>query len=180
VFGRLLKGVHAGESKLIWNQRQAQSPASIVLSSPAFEDGTPIPQRFAGKSESPPLNWNGVSDEAVELVLVIEDPDAPIPVPSVHLIATGIPPSLQGVAAGAFSSDEQMARFRIGKGLLGSRRYRGPMPPPGHGPHRYFFQLFALKHALSSDRVFDRNTLLTALEGAVLCRGCLIGTYERL
>lgn len=67
----------------------------------------------------------------------------------------------------------------MGKGVLGRRRYDGPTPPPGHGPHRYFFRLFALGRALSKDRVFDRKILLKELNGAVLARGRLIGIYER-
>jgi Raf kinase inhibitor-like YbhB/YbcL family protein len=181
--GRLLRSVHAGEHKLMWNQREVQSPDTIFLSSPAFESGGAIPDRFAGagvgENLSPPIEWNNLPSGAVELVLVVEDPDAPIPVTSIHLIATGIPSSSTGAPLGAFNPDNQSFPCRMGKGVLGRRRYDGPTPPPGHGPHRYFFQIYALSRLLSQDRVFDRKVLLQELDGAVLARGHLIGTYER-
>jgi Raf kinase inhibitor-like YbhB/YbcL family protein len=181
--GRLLRNVHAGENKLVWNQREVQSPETITIASPAFENGGIIPDQFAGlgigDNLSPPLHWRNLPSGAVELALVVEDPDAPIPVTSIHLIATAIAPSLSEAPTAAFNPGNQTFPCRIGKGVMGRRRYDGPTPPPGHGPHRYFFQIFALSHALSSDRVFDRKSLLRELDGTVLGRGRLIGIYER-
>jgi len=43
-----MRGVHAGEEKLIWNQPAVRSaPETIVLSSSAFQDGSAMPTRFA-------------------------------------------------------------------------------------------------------------------------------------
>jgi Raf kinase inhibitor-like YbhB/YbcL family protein len=183
LFGRLMRGVHAGEHKLVWNQPEVRSPETIVVSNPAFKDGNQIPKEFAGigvgNNQSPPLIWGNLPNKAVELVLVVEDPDAPLPVTSIHLIATAISPQLREVRAGVFNPESQPIPFCMGKGVLGRRRYDGPTPPPGHGPHRYFFQLFALGRALNKDRVFDRKILLKELNGAVLARGRLIGIYER-
>ena len=49
------------------------------ISSPAFEDEGDIPARFtcAGEDISPPLLFEDVPPEAVSLVLVMDDPDAP-------------------------------------------------------------------------------------------------------
>ncbi|TIT75433.1 MAG: YbhB/YbcL family Raf kinase inhibitor-like protein, partial [Mesorhizobium sp.] len=51
----------------------------LTLTSPAFADGDPIPERFArdGENVSPPLKWSGIPDGTRSLVLVVDDPDAP-------------------------------------------------------------------------------------------------------
>jgi hypothetical protein len=48
LFGRLMRGIYAGEEKLIWNQPAVRSaPETIVLSSSAFQDGSAMPTRCA-------------------------------------------------------------------------------------------------------------------------------------
>ena len=184
LFGRLMRGIHAGEEKLLWNQPAVRSaPETIVLSSSAFQDGSAIPTRYAagsmGENQSPPLEWSNVPNGTAEIVLVMEDLDAPLPVTSLHLVVTGISPSTNGLPAGCLNRDTQSSRFRLGKGLMGRQGYYGPMPPPSHGPHRYVFQMFALDRTLRTDIAFDRKTLLKEIEGRVLARGRLIGTFER-
>jgi len=184
LFGRLMRGVQAGEEKLIWNQPAVRSaPETIVLSSSAFQNGAAIPTRFAarsiGENQSPPLEWSNLPSGTAEIVLIMEDPDAPLPVTSMHLVVTGISPHTSGLPAGSLNSGTQSSQVRLGKGLMGRRGYAGPMPPPSHGPHRYVFQMFALNRTLRTDIAFDRKSLLKEIEGKVLARGRLIGTFER-
>ena len=183
LFGRLMRGVHAGEEKLIWNQPAVRSaPETIVLSSSAFEDGSAMPTRFAagskGENQSPPLEWSNLPNGTAEIVLVMEDPDAPLPFTSMHLVVSGISPRINGLPAGSLNGDAQ-SLFRLGKGLMGRQGYYGPRPPPSHGPHRYVFQIFALDRTLRTDVAFDRKTLLKEIDGRVLARGRLIGTFEQ-
>jgi hypothetical protein len=67
----------------------------ISLKSEWFPDGGEMPVRCAGKGVgadiSPPLGWDGVPDGTKELALIMEDSDAPLPRPFVHLIVYGIP-----------------------------------------------------------------------------------------
>ena len=51
---------------------------------------------------------------AVELALLIEDPDAPLPVTSIHLIATGILPNIGGLPAGGLNPSLQSSQIRFG------------------------------------------------------------------
>lgn len=184
LFGHLLRGVHAGEEKLIWNQPAVRSaPETIVLSSSAFQNGSAMPTRFAagsiGENQSPPLEWSNLPNGTAEIVLVMEDPDAPLPVTSMHLVVTGISPRTNGLPAGSLNRGAQSGLVRLGKGLMGRQGYYGPMPPPSHGPHRYVFQMFALDRRLRTDIAFDRKTLLKEIDGRVLARGRLIGIFER-
>jgi phosphatidylethanolamine-binding protein (PEBP) family uncharacterized protein len=87
--GHALRGVSAGYEKITAEDDAfAQTPDSISLESPAFADGGDIPDRFTADGEriSPPLTWRGALDDAVSLVLIIEDPDAPSAEPLVHLL----------------------------------------------------------------------------------------------
>jgi phosphatidylethanolamine-binding protein (PEBP) family uncharacterized protein len=54
-----------------------------------------------------------------------------------------------------------------------------PDPPPGHGVHRYAFQLFALAAGPAFDGTPGRDAVVEALQGRALASGLLIGTYER-
>jgi len=55
----------------------------------------------------------------------------------------------------------------------------GPCPPPGHGPHRYVHELFALDTELDLERGSSREELEDAIDGHVLGGTELVGTYER-
>src|SRR5687767_8651667 len=71
----------------------------ITVTSPAFDADTPIPERFscAGDDVSPPLVWEGAPDDAVEVALVVDDPDAPGGT-FVHWVVAGIDPGVTSIA----------------------------------------------------------------------------------
>jgi phosphatidylethanolamine-binding protein (PEBP) family uncharacterized protein len=52
----------------------------------------------------------------------------------------------------------------------------GPCPPIGR--HRYFFKLYALDRAVDAGGL-DKAGLIKAIDGHVLARGELIGTYQK-
>jgi Raf kinase inhibitor-like YbhB/YbcL family protein len=179
--GRLLRGVRAGEAGLISNHPAIASAATISLTSSAFAPGGVIPLRYAGhgvgQNVSPALAWDGVPDRAAELVLVMEDPDAPLPRPFVHLIATGLSAASPGLAEGALSSPAD--GILIGRNTFRRAAYAGPRALSNHGPHRYVFQLFALDRKLDFGRPPTRADLVRAISGGVMAHGRLVGMFER-
>jgi Raf kinase inhibitor-like YbhB/YbcL family protein len=182
VLGILFRSVRAGDRHLVWNDaRVGGAPATICLSSPVFADGAAIPTRHAGAGVgdnlSPPLAWSGIPDGTRELVLIMQDPDAPLPRPVVHLIARGLAPDSTGVPEGGLSESQGVD---LGPGSFGRIGYAGPRPVRGHGPHRYVFQILALSSRLTLPEQPDLATVMTALAGTVLARGRLVGTYERM
>src|SRR3979490_1981212 len=95
ILGRLLRGVHAGETHLVWNHAATErAPVSITLTTDAFPAGGIIPLRYAGRGVgdniSPALRWSNPPAGTAEWVLIMQDPDAPLPRPFVHLIAYDI------------------------------------------------------------------------------------------
>lgn len=182
LIGKALRGFRARDRHLAWNAPAlVAAPDSISLGSPAFAARAAMPPRHAGDGVgdnlSPPLAWSGVPAGTAELVLIIEDPDAPLPRPVVHAIATGIPPHWQGLPEGALAASA--GAIRLGRGSFGRIGYAGPRPVRGHGPHRYVFQLVAVDRPLVLPAPADRAIVLTALAGRALARGQLVGTFER-
>jgi len=159
----------------------------MTLRSNAFDDGTPIPQRHSGAGVgndiSPHLEWTGAPAATTELVVIVEDPDVPLPRPIVHCLITGIAPQVHEIPEGALNLGSGQhgtdPPFVIGRGTARRRGYAGPRPIPGHGPHRYIFQMFALDTTtgLGEDATLTRT--LAAIDGHVIARAKLTGIYER-
>lgn len=146
---------------------------ALVVESPAFADGEAIPARHTcdGDDLSPPLAWSGVPPEAVELAVLVEDPDAPGGV-FVHWVGAGIEPAAPGLAEGE-------APPVAGANDFGSTGYRGPCPPPGDDPHRYVITVFAADRALELAAGASADDLRAALDGATVAHGQLVGRYGR-
>jgi Raf kinase inhibitor-like YbhB/YbcL family protein len=180
MIGQLLRPVRAGQKHLAWNAPAFRDvPATVAVSSPTFEAGGRIPRRCAGPGVgdniSPALDWSGVPEGTEQLALIVEDADAPVPRPLVHVLAL-LPQGLPGLDEGALSRGEKVT---FGRNSLRSNDYAGPRPVPGHGPHTYVFQLFAIDRAMTLPPSFTRHDLLAAMSGAVLARGRLDGIFER-
>ncbi len=145
----------------------------MELTSDAFAHGERIPRRYTceGADVSPALRWSGLPPGTVSLALVVGDPDAPGRT-FTHWLAWGIDPASGGLAEGE-------AAPREGRNDFGAPGYRGPCPPAGHGPHRYFFTLHALDAALDLGPGARRRDVDAALERRVLEVAELVGTYER-
>jgi Raf kinase inhibitor-like YbhB/YbcL family protein len=180
--GRLLRPVRAGDTRLAWSDPRLSAPHVVSLSSPAFHDGGMIPKRFAGAGVgdnlSPPLAWTGAPAGAAELVLIVQDPDVPLPRPVAHLVAYGIDPGAGAAPEGAFGVDSTWP-LKFGRGALGRIGWEGPRPVTGHGPHRYVFQMFALAHPLRFGSPPDLTAITGAMANGVLGRGKLTGLYVR-
>lgn len=182
--GRALRGARPGVAQLVINDEAlAEVEETIAVTSPAFNDGDPLPSRYTGDGEgiSPPVQWSGIPDNAAEVVLLIEDADSPTPSPLVHAIVWKLPPGDGGLEEGAMPLESQAGQ-KPAMGVNSYLRlgYLPPDPPPGHGPHRYAFQVFALVTPVVIDTVAPgRTELVAALHAHAVAKGMLIGTYER-
>ncbi len=67
----------------------------------------------------------------------------------------------------------------LGRNSYLKQSWLPPDPPPGHGVHRYAFQLFALAGGATFSEAPGRDELATAVRDYAIASGCLIGTYER-
>ena len=145
-----------------------------MISSPAFKTGERIPDKFTcrGENISPMLVFSGVPANAKGIAMVMDDPDAPMGT-FVHWVVWNIPGTVKEVAEGVRNIGVD------GVGTSGRPGYHGPCPPPGHGPHRYFFKAYALDALLELKPGSDKTALEEAMEGHVLAKAELMGLYER-
>ncbi|HKE99624.1 MAG TPA: YbhB/YbcL family Raf kinase inhibitor-like protein [Actinomycetes bacterium] len=153
---------------------QATVPESIKVSSPAFAEGAPIPPRYActGAEVSPPLTWSGTPDDAAELALVVDDPDAPRGT-FVHWVLFHLDPKLTRLDEGQVPVGAAQARNSAGR-----TAYRGPCPPAGPA-HHYRFTVYALGSRPDLPDGAGLERALDAIERAATARGRLTGTFAR-
>lgn len=180
--GAALKGVRAGADKLAIVQPGLGTFAALELRSPAFANGARLPERFTadGAGVSPPLFWTGVPEGTDSLVLLVEDPDAPTPSPLVHAIIWGMPGEDGQLSEGAIVADGAGGEGGdVGRNSFRREGWLPPDPPPGHGEHRYAFQLFALGPSDDPGETPKRSNAVAVMQGRVLAAGLLTGTYSR-
>ena len=176
--GKALKNVRAGHGKLAIASLGAEgllNKDGFRLSSPAFEDGEALDPSFTADEEdavAPPLEWTAPPAGALEMALIVEDPDAPTPEPFCHWLVWGLR-AQQGMLL------EGETPPRVGKNSFRNSEWLLPDPPTGHGPHDYVFQLFALDRPLILMSGAGRGELIDAMEGHVLAAAILTGTYAR-
>ena len=181
--GEVMRDVRAGAEELaIADTELTGVNASIEVMSPVFEYNGVLPTRYTADGEgcSPPIEWSGVPPEAQAVVLLVEDADSPTPEPLVHAIVWDLPGVDAALPEGALNSkkDERNSEA-MGQNSFFNATYLPPDPPPGHGTHRYVFQVFALDSVPRFESPPGRSTVLEHIRGHVLAKGLLIGTYAR-
>lgn len=142
----------------------------LSVSSSAFENNKLIPAKYTcdGANVNPPLTIEGVPDGAKSLVLIVDDPDAPMGTFD-HWVVWNIPPTSK-IEENAVPGTEGVNDFR-------KRSYGGPCPP--YGTHRYFFKVYALDTKLDLSPNSRKKDVEKAMQGHVLAKGELIGLYRR-
>ncbi|MEO6409865.1 MAG: YbhB/YbcL family Raf kinase inhibitor-like protein [Burkholderiaceae bacterium] len=182
-FGHALRDQRAGLDRIAFHKVDLRGGAgAIMVSSLAFADHAPIPEKYSadGEGMSPPLAWSGFPAASAALLLIVEDADSPTPQPLVNAIVVNLTIDAPSVAEGALpSADHEGAGLRMGLNSLLQSAWLPLDPPPGHGVHRYAFQVFALETAVEFDARPGREAVLDAIAAHGLASGCLIGTYVR-
>lgn len=152
---------------------------SITVTSRAFADGARVPKPYTGDGadRSPPLCWTEPPAGTRSFALICEDPDAPGKT-WVHWVLFNLPADCRELNEGASATATLPSGARHGLNDFGNCGYGGPAPPNGK-PHRYFFRLFALDIVLEVPPGATKAELEQAMQGHILARGQLMGTYQR-
>jgi Raf kinase inhibitor-like YbhB/YbcL family protein len=155
---------------------------ALVITSPAFThmDAIPSAHTCQGKDVSVPLAWSGVPDGTRSLALIVDDPDAPDPkaprMTWVHWVLYNLPADSTGLPEAARAAELPQGT-REGRNDWKRTGWGGPCPPIGQ--HRYFFKLYALDAVLPDLGQADKAKLEKAMQGHVLAKAELVGTYEK-
>ncbi len=138
----------------------------------------PIPSKYTcdGADISPPLAWKNIQEAAQSIVLISDDPDAPVGT-WVHWVCYDIPPTVDGLDEDIPATDILPVGGQQGVNDFGRIGYGGPCPPGG--THRYFFKVYALDTMLNLPAGKTKKEIEKAMKGHVLASGELIGVYSR-
>ncbi|MFE0379804.1 YbhB/YbcL family Raf kinase inhibitor-like protein [Streptomyces inhibens] len=157
-------------------------PEFTVLSDDVEPGGTLRPEQvFAKGNRSPHLRWEGAPAGAKSYAVTCYDPDAPTGSGFWHWVLFDIPASVTELAAGAGSED--MKGLPEGavhvRNDYGTRDFGGAAPPPGDGPHRYVFTVYAVdKEKLGPDAGASPAVVGFNLRFHAIGRAQLIAEYE--
>ena len=163
--------------------------ASFEVTSTDVKDGGNLPRPqlsgifgAGGEDVSPQLSWSGFPPETKSFVVTCYDPDAPTACGFWHWAVVDIPASVTSLLSGA--GDETGSGLPPGAFQLrndaGLARYLGAAPPPGHGPHRYFFVVHAVAvETLGIPKDASNAFLGFNLFGQTLARATLVCTHQR-
>jgi Raf kinase inhibitor-like YbhB/YbcL family protein len=153
--------------------------ATIELKSDAFAQGETIPAKYTcdDADVSPALSWSQPPEGTKEVVLICDDPDAPVGTWD-HWVVYGLPADTAGLPEGVPAANEIETGGLQGKNSWGNLGYGGPCPPKGPA-HRYFFKLYAIDTKLDMKPGAAKKEVLNAIEGHILAQGELMGKYAR-
>jgi Raf kinase inhibitor-like YbhB/YbcL family protein len=157
---------------------RAAAEDPMTIASTAFEHGQAIPAKYSckGADVSPALQWAGVPDGAASLVLICDDPDAPVGTWD-HWVFFNLPVELSGLPEAVPPGASPELGGVQGKNSWRRNDYGGPCPP--RGTHRYFFRLYALDITLDLGPSAGKRKVLEAMEDHILAQAELMGTFTR-
>ena len=156
---------------------------AITVKSSAFAEGDMVPKEYTGEGgdRSPPLSWSGAPAGTNEFALIVHDPDAPVGT-WYHWVLYNLPADVTSLPEG-MPTDAVLrhpVKGRQGLNSWPTVGYRGPMPPKGHGEHRYIFTVYAVDaHIELAPNLATADALKKKLAGHILAEGALRGVYER-
>lgn len=158
---------HIANNKIM---EKSAIPSTLTVTSTAFSAGDMIPSKYTcdGANINPPLDIQGIPENAKCLALIVDDPDAPA--------GTWVHWVVWNISVTEFI-EENTAPGKEGLNDFRKHQYGGPCPPSG--THRYFFKVYALDALLELPEETKKDGLEKAMSGHVLATGELMGLYKR-
>ena len=162
----------AKQSQIQVEQTIQTEVIKMKLTSPVFTHNGNIPSEYTcdGSGLSPPLTISDVPANAKSLVLISDDPDAPVGTWD-HWVVFNIPQSTKEIQKGTEPQGTS------GRNSWDRTGYGGPCPPSG--THRYFFKLYSLDTELNLPEGSTKKQVEVAMQGHIIVKAELIGLYKR-
>ena len=144
---------------------------TLEVTSSAFKNGNSIPKKYTcdGYNVNPPLLIEKIPESAKSLVVIVEDPDAPVRAWTHWLVWNIIP--IKHIKENSAPGKQGTTDFRL-------QKYSGPCPPSG--THHYHFKVYALDDLLNLNQSATKHDLEKVMASHIISFGELIGTYQRL
>lgn len=157
-------------------------PSFTVKSDDVSEDA-PLndAQVYAAGNTSPHLRWEGAPEGTKSFAVTCFDPDAPTGSGFWHWTVFDIPADVQelptGAGTGSFPGLPEGAVQA--RNDYGTSDFGGAAPPPGDGPHRYVFTVYAVgEEKLGPDSGATPAFVGFNLRFKAIGRGQLLAEYE--
>jgi Raf kinase inhibitor-like YbhB/YbcL family protein len=153
--------------------KEGATMSEFKLSSTAFQNNGFIPSQYTcdGRDINPPLVIENVPPGTKSLVLIVDDPDAPMGT-WVHWVLWNIAPLTKEI-----KENDTPGGAAAGRNDFNKQSYGGPCPPSG--THRYFFKLYALDIAIDLPSGATKADVEKAMNGHVISQAQIIGLYKR-
>lgn len=166
------------QAKQIEQIEKEGNSMELEIKSTAFEEGGSIPKKYTcdGTDISPPLSWTQPPEGTKSLVLICDDPDAPMGT-WVHWVLYGLSPDILALPEDIPDKKEVLGGARQGTNDFRRIGYGGPCPPGG--THRYYFKLYAIDSEPGLSSGATKKEVLKSIEGHILAEGQLMGRYSR-
>jgi hypothetical protein len=151
---------------------------SLEVTSVGFEEGALIPKKYTcdGLDVSPPLAWTEAPEGTECLVMICDDPDAPMGT-WVHWVLYGLSPETLKLPEGVPVTRVVLNGAKQGTNDFRRIGYGGPCPPGG--THRYYFKLYAVGSKLDLPAGATKAEVISTIKGNILAEGQLMGRYHR-
>ncbi|MBI2452174.1 YbhB/YbcL family Raf kinase inhibitor-like protein [Candidatus Pacearchaeota archaeon] len=145
----------------------------MKLTSPAFANNGRIPEKYTceGLDINPPLEILGVPNKAKSLVLIMDDPNAPVGTWD-HWFVFNINPETTKIQENSIPQGASQ-----GINSWKNQKYGGPCPPLG--VHRYKFKLYVLDVTLTFSKAPNKSAIESAMQDHILEQTTLTGLYSR-
>jgi Raf kinase inhibitor-like YbhB/YbcL family protein len=166
-------------------EKKAPPRPGLTITSPDFEDGGVIPNKFTQADAnpiSPKLDWINVPDGTVTFTLILHDPDTALQKKTddvLHWMIFNIPGTSKGLPQNVPATAMMPDGTVQAKNLRGAVGFMGP-GAGAQGPyHHYTFELYALDTKLDLGEGATRADVMKAIDGHILGKGILEGRFHR-
>ena len=159
----------------------------FTLRSRDITDGEPLQMAqvsgimgAGGQDVSPQLSWSGFPEQTRSFAVTVFDPDAPTASGFWHWAVANLPATVTELPSGIGDGSSLPGDALTLRNDAGLRRYVGAAPPAGHGYHRYFVAVHALK-VEKLDLTEDASPAYLGFNVFVnaIARALIHGTYEQ-
>lgn len=137
----------------------------------AHNDNIPSKYTCDGEDAAPELIISEVPENTKSLVLIVDDPDAPMGT-WVHWVLYNIPTETTKINAQNLTQGTKQGMTDFGR--IG---WGGPCPPSG--THRYFFKLYAIDKTLDLPEGATKAQVENVIKNHIIEKVELVGLYKR-
>jgi Raf kinase inhibitor-like YbhB/YbcL family protein len=126
---------------------------------------------------SPELSWSAPPEHTLSFALIVFDKDSRFGFKFTHWVLYDLPPTKRELAEDVAKQEQLPDGSRQGPNDYGRIGYVGPCPP-GHSPHHYVFDLYALDTKLNLPPGASQKQVQKAMKGHILASGELVGRFQ--